>query len=212
MDNTFHLSRKGKYISSDQLTQKLVKEWLAENRVVEDSNHKTKMAREHNLTEQDWNLLNGNIIGILKDTRTRDFQFRFLNGIVYANDKLHKFGFKKSSKCTYCLMTPQTFTHLFVWCPHVKSLRASLATTAFGRTLTEREWLFGTSDPHETILLILLNMYIYYKNYHGKFLSIAQFKARMGSIKEIEKGIADRHANQRRFLSKWQVIDELLER
>jgi len=50
------------------------------------------------------------------DTKLRAFQYRFLNRIVYANDKLFAFKVVDSPYCRFCKNEVESPEHLFFFC------------------------------------------------------------------------------------------------
>jgi len=53
---------------------------------------------------------------IYRDTRSRDFCYRLINGLLYAANDLHKFGIYDSPKCPHCETQVQTIEHLLWEC------------------------------------------------------------------------------------------------
>ena len=51
--------------------------------------------------------------GTLIDTKTRIFQYKILNNILYLNARLYKMDIVSSSKCSLCSKSKETTTHLF---------------------------------------------------------------------------------------------------
>ena len=50
------------------------------------------------------------------------FHWKFINRAIYTNAKLHKFGKRGSSLCTFCQQEQETFSHVFWDCSLVKNL------------------------------------------------------------------------------------------
>ena len=50
------------------------------------------------------------------DMKTRIFQFKILNNILYLNARLYKMGIVSSSKCSPCSERKETTNHLFFEC------------------------------------------------------------------------------------------------
>ena len=46
----------------------------------------------------------------------RVFQYKFLNGIIFANDKLLKFKLVDSPYCTFCKTNEESLEHLLFFC------------------------------------------------------------------------------------------------
>ena len=45
------------------------------------------------------------------ESKTREFQYKILNCIVYTNEKLHRFGLVASPSCTFCQETAESIKH-----------------------------------------------------------------------------------------------------
>ena len=60
------------------------------------------------------------------DTRTRVFQYKILNNILYLNKHLYKMKVVESQLCSLCRKENETFEHLFVDCTFTKKLWNSL--------------------------------------------------------------------------------------
>ena len=60
------------------------------------------------------------------DTKTRIFQFKILNNILYLTARLYKMGIVSSSKCSLCGESKETSTHLFSECRVSASLLAAI--------------------------------------------------------------------------------------
>ena len=55
------------------------------------------------------------------DTRTRMFQYKLLNRIVYTNKLLHKIKLSDTSLCTFCGEYEESLEHLFLHCQFSKN-------------------------------------------------------------------------------------------
>ena len=60
------------------------------------------------------------------DMKTRIFQFKILNNILYLNARLYKMGSVSSSKCSLCSESNETTTHLFFECRVSASLWSAI--------------------------------------------------------------------------------------
>lgn len=54
------------------------------------------------------------------DTRTREFQFKILNRIMYMNFQLKKFGYWESASCTFGCGEDETLEHLLCNCRYMQ--------------------------------------------------------------------------------------------
>ena len=50
------------------------------------------------------------------DSKTRGFQYKFLNRIIYTSKALYKMGIVSSPTCTFCRKSEESLEHLFIHC------------------------------------------------------------------------------------------------
>ena len=50
------------------------------------------------------------------ESKTREFQYKILNCIVYTNEKNYRFGIVASPSCTFCQETAESIEHLLFSC------------------------------------------------------------------------------------------------
>ena len=50
------------------------------------------------------------------ESKTREFQYKILNCIVYTNEKLYRFGLVASPSCTFCQEIAESVEHLLFSC------------------------------------------------------------------------------------------------
>ena len=51
------------------------------------------------------------------DSKLREFQYKVLSRILYANKALHRMGIVNSPACTFCQVSDKSLEHLFLHCP-----------------------------------------------------------------------------------------------
>ena len=51
------------------------------------------------------------------DSKMREFQYKVLSRILYANKALHSMGIVNSPACTFCQESDESLEHLFLHCP-----------------------------------------------------------------------------------------------
>jgi len=49
------------------------------------------------------------------DSKTREFQYKFLNRIIYTSKALYKMGIVSSPTCTFCRKSEESLEHLFIY-------------------------------------------------------------------------------------------------
>ena len=50
------------------------------------------------------------------DSKTREFQYKFLNRIIYTSKALYEMGIVSYPTCTFCCMSEKSLEHLFIYC------------------------------------------------------------------------------------------------
>ena len=61
------------------------------------------------------------------ESKTRIFQYKILNNILYLNNRLHKFDYIESLLCSLCNSETETMAHLFCHCSKILQLWSSLS-------------------------------------------------------------------------------------
>ena len=51
------------------------------------------------------------------DSKMKEFQYKVLSRILYANKALHKMGIVNLPACTFCQVSDESLEHLFLHCP-----------------------------------------------------------------------------------------------
>ena len=67
------------------------------------------------------------------DSKTREFQYKFLNRIIYTSKALYKMGIVSSPTCTFCRKSEESLEHLFIYCEFSR-----LGLLAFGNIMVKR--------------------------------------------------------------------------
>ena len=134
------------------------------------------------------------------ESKTREFQYKILNCIVYTNEKLYRFGLVASPSCTFCQETAESIEHLLFSCKissefwkHVSSWLKD--NDIYIETLKEWDIIFEKVDIKDNFILInhllLLGKYCIYSKKCQNSLPTAQgFIARIKLIYRIELQIA----------------------
>ena len=63
-----------------------------------------------------WNKIYSLPFQVALDTKTRDFQYKILNRILFTNAKFSKLKLVESPLCSFCGKDEETPEHLFVFC------------------------------------------------------------------------------------------------
>ena len=79
---------------------------------------KAKIPAEFKITEDLWSRIYTMASKFTLDTKTRIFQFKILNNVLYLNKQLYKMNLSVNPLCSLCLKEQETFTHLFLECSY----------------------------------------------------------------------------------------------
>jgi len=74
------------------------------NTKVHDCSHTgpTKWSKSWAINTEQWNRIFRSVKQVSKENKLREFQFKFLHGVVVTKKELCKFGIKDDSECLYC--------------------------------------------------------------------------------------------------------------
>ena len=148
------------------------------------------------------------------DTKTREFQFKYLHRIVFTNKALFKMGIVSSSLCTFCGKFEESLEHLFIHCE---------ITSSFWLSVTE--WLkiyftnlqnlnacnitFGFFRKDFLLLnhIVILSKQVVFqcRNLNIK-PSLSLLKARMKTTYELELSIAKQNQTLEIHNKKWKEL------
>ena len=154
---------------------------------------------------------------VVLDTRTRAFQYKILNRILYTNSILYKMKLIPSPLCTFCGDRKETLEHLLVKCAYSKEFWS--ATTSWLNNhnniqvdnLDELTILFGCfNNIPDCILLnhiILLGKYtIYICRSKNIMPSLSLLKAKTIQTRKLELLIAKKIKKDFFHYRKWQKM------
>ena len=133
------------------------------------------------------------------DSKMREFQYKVLSRILYANKALHKMGIVNSPACTFCQVSDESLEHLFLHCPlssvfwlsvAKKWLKSFFTTIDF---LTSTKIMFGLLRKDVPLLnhIILLGEQVIYQSRHLNIKpSLSLLKTKLKNAYQLELLIA----------------------
>ena len=166
-----------------------------------------------NWSIEDYGRHHTNIRKYTNYTKIRDFQYRLLQRAIVTNIQLKKWGIIESELCTFCNEQPETIIHLLVHCTKVKTMwdhfkEYSSRKYAKYVELTEEKIItnvFCKPRNHVVNFIgLLLKQYIYSKRCMKSDLKFEFFLQHLYKIKNIEKYIALKNANDKVYQKKWE--------
>ena len=150
------------------------------------------------------------------DVRTRMFQFKLLNRIIYTNTLLNKMKITDSSLCTFCGEYEESLEHLLLHCQFNKDFWMHTITwvtksniTIAG--LTDSETMLGyTKERSQWTLLnhiLIVGKQVIYSNRLRKTKPLLpQLIAKLKYIERIEYLIAKRRNRLKFHNQKWDIL------
>ena len=154
------------------------------------------------------------------ESKTRKFQYKILNCIVFTNETLYRLGLVASPVCTFCQETAESIEHLLFsskissefW-KHVLSWLKG--NGIYIETLKEWDIILGKFDIKDNFtlinhLLILGKYYIYSKKCQNSPSTVHGFIARINLIYRIELQIARGKNKLSQHFIKWRKLVEVL--
>jgi len=143
----------------------------------------------------------------MTDTRTRDFAFRLINGLLFANKDLHKFGIKQYSNCPECTEQQQSTKHLMWECDGTKRI-LQLAKNELNCNWPDNALLKDILELNQRDLAIWIKVMhsIYLNNILETPLTWHNV---LGSVKEYkitQNIIAEQQGKMGKFLTIWAGI------
>jgi len=143
----------------------------------------------------------------IRDTRTRDFFYRLLNGLLFANKDLHRFGIKPSGICPECDEQTQTVRHLMWECEGTRSTRGG------ARNELQCQWpvnmeLSDLKDLNDRDLAIWIKVMhsIYLNNIYGSPQTWHVVKGALTDYCLTQKLIAEKRDKMVEFLGIWNNV------
>ena len=164
----------------------------------------------------DWKQIYTLAFNVALDTKSREFQYKILNNIVFTNDKLFRFKMIDSALCAFCKEEVESLEHLFCLCKVTRTFWNTFFSWLNVHNFEEVHFtavhiLFGFFDISEDFhllnhLVLLAKQFIYSCKLNRNQPSFKVFLAKIKTVYEMEHLIArDRNQLQKHF-SKWKRI------
>ena len=139
------------------------------------------------LNEEHWGKIFKSLRTVCKETKLREFQYKFIHRTVVTKGELFKYGIKPDDECCFC-GEKDSIDHTFIHCSFTKSF-AQKVTLWFNKTNnsqflpTTEELLFGiiTNSPGANAIkkfnytTLFMRYYIYTSKLNSKPISLLHF-------------------------------------
>ena len=147
------------------------------------------------------------------DTKLRAFQYKFLNRIIYTNEKLFAFKIVDSPYCTFCKNEVESTEHLFYFCNEVDTLWKEVLSwisiySNEVKDITFLDIFFGKFDIDKDFtvinhILLLGKFFIYRCKLDRIFPLFDVFKAKLTATYKLELYIARKNDVLSKHYAKW---------
>ena len=148
------------------------------------------------------------------DSKMREFQYKVLSRILYANKALHRMGIVNSPACKFCQISDKSLEHLFIHCPTSSIFWLSVAKwlNSFFTTidvLTSTNIMFGFLRKDLPLLnhIILLGKQVIYQSRHLNIKpSLSLLKMKLKNAYQLEFFIAKQNNAIDIHNAKWKAM------
>ena len=168
--------------------------------------------------KRDWSKIYSSPFQVALDAHTREFQYEVVNGILFTNSKLCKFGLVESPLCTFCGKEEETPEHLFALCSYSSAFWNEIynwlqqCDTGINADLSkEVNVIFGFSDLKENFLsvnhiVLLAKQTIVLCRKRSINSSLNVLHTLLRKIIKIEQFIAKQKNKLHLHLAKWEFF------
>ena len=168
-----------------------------------------RITKYADLENVDWTICFKNAQNIPIDTKTREFEFKFLHDVLVNIFWLKKWSLAATDECSFCKTSSETILHLFWHCECSQTFWAD-----FNHVYAERINIIvdvytvvcGNEDPLIYTLLCIAKRHIYECKHAEKKPDIRIYKHKVNFIKETEFEIAKRNDTVLRYAEKWEPL------
>ena len=160
------------------------------------------------------------------NTYMRSFHHKLLNNVLFLNKKLHIFGIKSSSLCSFCKLCDKTPLYIFYEHDSIKCLWSDLVhyfqNSLVLPILTPQSGIFGFLDSTNSDynfkkkellvnhILLIFTFYVY-RSRERQLIHINDSIAEIKSTKEREKEIVTSNSkNKISFKNKWLITNDII--
>lgn len=176
------------------------------------SAHIPKITKYANIPTHNWTVHYQTAHRIPLDTKTREFQFKFLHDLLINNFWLKKWNLAESDQCTFCKQSSENILHLFWQCDVIQSFWKQFNDPYSTKTNTEVELsnvICGTQDSLFCTLILTAKKYIYECRFNETIPDVHVFKRKVNYVKTTEFEIAKRNVKMLRYIEKWEPLEDL---
>ena len=146
------------------------------------------------------------------DTKTKEFQYKFLHELLSNKYWLNKWGFEDTADCTYCDNDKEDIVHMFWECTVTKRFWRDFSSFCCNARLhneevTKEDVFLGTKENPLCTLIFTAKRYIYNKRVHVELFTFSLFKMVMRQYKNKEFSIAKNNNMVDDWFEKWSFLE-----
>lgn len=151
------------------------------------------------------------------DTKSRIFQYKFLNDILVNNYWLYKWSIKDTDKCSFCQSQTETLEHMFWNCKHTQAFWEQIKIwfvrkTQFDITIDKTMVFLGSDDDITYTVILEAKKHIYYSRLNNVKPTFVKFLNWLEYVKNLEIYVARRSNSSKlssRTLEKWSLLENI---
>ena len=163
--------------------------------------HTPRIAKYTNLVDTNWSMYYKIALTIPLDTKTQEFQYKFLHDALVNNLWLKKWEIADSDLCTFCKNSREDIVHLFWQCEYVKAFWNRFKVH-YTEVITEPFNLFLIICT----LVLLAKRHIYECRFQNTNPDLLIFNRKVDYVRQTEFEIAKRNNVVLKYLEKWELL------
>lgn len=148
------------------------------------------------------------------DTRTKEFQYRFLNNILVNKYWLCKWKLKEDDLCKWCNDGTEDLLHVFWECTFVIQFwhyfeRWCKDMQFTELSLTKHDVFFGVDDILLCTLIFAAKRHLHQAIFANRPPSFEAYKRQVENMKKVELRIAMENGTVERWIEKYQLLENV---
>ena len=160
---------------------------------------------------EDFTKICKHIYKVTKNTKLRDFQYRFMHNIIPLNDRLFKWKLKTSPLCDLCNQRKQTVKHFFWECSIAQSIWCKIKEIFIGEELTYTEVANLRYNDRAIIgcIILITKQYMYRQKCMDLPITLPQLYAEIKLVENMEYFGAKRKDKIDQHVKRWSFQNEI---
>lgn len=147
------------------------------------------------------------------DTKTKDFQYRFIHDLLSNKYWLHKWGIKDTAACYYCNNEEENIVHMFWSCPKTRQFWQELSEFCQNRSIIQEDIciddvFIGVNEDTLCTIIFVAKTFIYNKRIHDQQFTFNPFLIFLSKFKLNEFSIAKANNTIEDWLEKWKFLPD----